>query len=263
MPALEYTNEGGFAQITIDNPPQNRLGNEVMAAFGAAIQDMMGRDDTRVLLVKANGPDFGFGGDVTNWDGVSEEAFSAMMAQGLPLVNAFEDLPFPIVFAIQGHCMGGAFELALRGDIIIAADDAKFGHPEATVGVFTFLGGVQRVAERVGRTRAMQWALTAELVGAEDALTYGLINEVVPASELGAAAEKWVQKLGNGPTKAHATHKKLMRAWSTGGIEKADAMMPEMAGKMLHTEDAQGSLVGAINAVKSGQPRPAYPFKGK
>ena len=263
MTAIEYTNEGGIASLTINNPPQNRLSNDVMGGFRSAIEDLSARNDTRVLLIKSRGDDFSFGGDISGWLDRSAEDFSSSIAQGVLLSNLMQDLPFPIVVAVQGHCLGGGFELTLRGDIIVAADNAYFGHSEATIGVFTFLGGVQRVAERVGRTRAIQWAMTAELIDAKTALDSGLVNEVVPKAELQSAADRWVEKLATSATLSHAAHKKLLRAWSNGGVEMADRIMSEMSGEILVSEDAQHSLVGAIEGLKAGQSRPEYPFKGK
>lgn len=263
MSALEYTHDGGVATITLNNPPQNRMSGELSQGLMVAVQDLAGRNDTRVLLVKANGPDFSYGGDITAWMGLSEEEFAQTISGGVTLTNMFQDFPFPIVVAVQGYCGGGGFEITLRGDIIIAADNATFGHSEATIGVFTFLGGVQRVAERVGRTRAMQWAMTAERVDAQTALETGLINKVVPVEQLETEAQSWVDQFKSDATLAHAAHKKLLRAWSNGGIAEADAMMGKMAGEILHSEDAQGCLPAASEAVKSGSPRPDFKFKGK
>lgn len=263
MSALNYVHANGIATITLHNPPQNRLNNEMQLKFKDAIADIAARDDTRAIYVKSEGPDFSHGADITPWPTLTKEQTHGLMANGLRLSNAFADLPVPIIVAVQGHCTGGGFELALRSDIIIAADNASFGHSEATIGVFTFLGGVQRVAERVGRTRAMQWALTAELVDAQRAHEIGLINEVVPLGELESSARAWVDTLAGGATLSHAAHKKLLRAWSTGGIQDADELMPDMAAAIMHSEDARGSFKGAIEALKAGRPRPAYPFRGR
>ena len=263
MAALTYTHEDGVATITLNNPPQNRMSGELMQGLMAAVQDLSGRTDTRVVLLRANGPDFSYGGDITTWMGQSKEEFGGTISQGVMLTNLFQDLPCPVVVAVQGYCGGGGFEMTLRGDIIIAADNATFGHSEATIAVFTFLGGVQRVAERVGRTRAMQWAITAERVDAQTALETGLVNEVVPVGELEARAEAWVNRLKGSATLAHAAHKKLLRAWSNGGIAQADALMGDMAGEILHSEDAQGCLSAAAEAVKAGAPRPDFEFKGR
>ncbi|MEO1078554.1 MAG: enoyl-CoA hydratase-related protein [Pseudomonadota bacterium] len=263
MPAVNYTHSEGVARITLNNPPQNRLTNDLIAGLGAAIQDLAGRSDTRVLLLNAEGPNFSYGGDITTWLDSTEESFSESIKAGLGLTGAFQSLPFPVIVAVQGYCGGGGFEIALRGDVIVAADDAKFCHSEASISAFTFLGGVQRVAERVGRTRALQWALTAEQVGAQDALHAGLINEVVPLSELSNAAERWLDRFKDSATLSHAAHKTLLRAWSDGGVAAADALMPSMAGKILMSADSQGCLPDAIEAVKAGASRPQFTFHGK
>lgn len=263
MSVLNYSHVDGVATITLNNPPQNRLASELMQSFGEAVMDIAGRKETRVVYIKSEGPDFSFGGDIAPWKGIDGKVMAETLAQGIHLANIFENLPVPIVVAVQGHCRGGGFELALRGDIIIAADNALFGHSEATIGVFTFLGGVQRVAERVGRTRAIEWAMSAEMIGARQAHDVGLINDVVPLGDLYATADSWVQKFSGGATLAHAAHKKLLRAWSTGGVRAADDLMATMSGDIIVSEDVQNSLVGAIEALEAGKPRPVFPFKGR
>lgn len=263
MSQLTYTHVDGIATITIDNPPQNRMSFEVLDGLRDAVCDLSGRNDTRVVLIRAEGPDFGFGADIAPWLDLSEEEVAVRLRDAIEQTNALEDLPVPIVVAIQGHCMGGCFELALRADIIIAADNAKFGHPEATIGVFTLLGGVQRVAERVGRTRAMRWAMTSELIDAKHAHEIGLVTELIPLDQLESATQTWVERFAGGPTLAHADHKKLLRAWANDGIKAADDLMSEMATKILFTEDARGSIKAAIEALMRGKRRPAYPFKAR
>ncbi|WP_299871593.1 enoyl-CoA hydratase/isomerase family protein [uncultured Sulfitobacter sp.] len=263
MSAVSYTHDNGIATIVLNNPPQNRLSDALVKGLTEAIADLAGRNDTRVVLFRAEGPDFSFGGDFPAWEGVAAEDFSKMIEQGLQLMDLFEALPVPIIMAVQGNCSGGGFEIALRGDIIIASDDARFSHSEASMGVFTFLGGVQRVAERVGRTRAIQWAMTCEKVGAQYAQDCGLINEVVPLADLNDAALKWAEKLGTGATRAHGAHKALLRAWASGGIEAADAIIPAMAGEILHSADLQTNLKTFIDAYRAGRERPKLEFQGK
>lgn len=263
MSVLDYDHTNGIATIVLNNPPQNRMSEDLLKSFAAALHDLTSRDDTRAVLLRAEGENFGFGGDIASWLKHDAESVEKASREGLALFNAFENLPYPVVAEVQGICIGGALELVLRADIIVAADSAQFGHPEATVGIFTLVGGIQRVAERVGRTRAMQWALTAEMVAASTAKETGLINDVVPAAELRQAGQAWAEKLAKGPTLAHADHKTLLRAWSNGGIAAADDLIPAMLGKTLMSEDCQGSVKEAIEAAMQGKPRPEYDFKGK
>lgn len=263
MRLLDYVHTGGVAAITLRNPPENRLTPELMGALADVVTDITARSDTRAVLFRADGPDYCFGGDFTKWVGITDREAIAGRMRGLAIANMYENIPVPIVTAVQGQCRGGGFELALRADIIIAADNAQFSHPEATIGIFTLLGGVQRVAERVGRTRAMQWALTSEVINAPEALAASLINEVVPVADLQARAQAVADQLAAGPTHAHADHKALLRAWSDRGVAAADALMPEMAGRTFVTEDAQGSIRAATEDQQAGRPRRKYDFKGR
>lgn len=263
MTAFDLSVDGQIATMTLNNPPQNRLTDAVLQGFAASMAQLSNEPSVRAVALRSDGEDFSWGGDITPWLEMTPEEFGQRIEGGLALCNAFEDLQVPVVAAVQGMCGGGGFEIALRADIIVAAEDAVFRHSEATIGVFTFLGGVQRVADRVGRTRAIEWAMTAEDIPARAALDAGLINAVVPRSDLDAALEAWVERLANGATRSHAVHKHLLREWSVGGSRAADAQIPELATQIMKTEDARQSLAVAIEALRAGRPRPDYPFKGR
>ena len=109
----------------------------------------------------------------------------------------------------------------------------------------------------------IEWSFTGEQIEARRAFEVGLINEVVTDDELLSGAEAWVERLGSGPTLSYADHKTLLRAWSNGGVAAADQLMPAMAATTMLSDDAQGSLAGAIEAVRQGKPRPRYPFEGR
>lgn len=263
MAALELTVESGVATLSLNNPPQNRLGLELLTTFSAAIRQIGSDPDVRVVLVRAHGPDFSFGGDITNWLDIEPGEMSANVAAGIRLFNAFEQLPVPVVAAVQGKCMGGGFELALRADVIVAAEGAQFCHTEQSLAVITFLGGVQRVAERAGKTRAMRWALTSELVSAGEMLQAGVVTEVVPDADLDAAAGAWIARLAKGPTRAHAAHKQMLNAWSTGGIAAADQLIPELTENLMKTQDARAGILSGQDALRRGVERPILTFQGK
>ena len=165
--------------------------------------------------------------------------------------------------AVQGNCFGGGFEIALRADIIIAAESATFCHTESALGVFTFLGGVQRVAERAGRARAARWALTSEKVSAVQALAAGIVAEVVPDDQLDAVTTQWAARLARGATRAHAAHKQLLSAWANGGVAAADDLIADLATNVLATEDAQFGIASMIKADQAGVARPDLEFTGR
>ncbi|WP_312033618.1 MULTISPECIES: enoyl-CoA hydratase/isomerase family protein [unclassified Rhodococcus (in: high G+C Gram-positive bacteria)] len=114
--------------------------------------------------------------------------------------NRFERLRVPTDAAVQGMRFGGGFELAIRSDVIFAGQSAKFARPEQSIGIVTLLGDVYRVAERAGRSRAMEWDLTSEQVRADEMECCGVINRVVPDSELDDAATAFARTVAEGPT---------------------------------------------------------------
>jgi enoyl-CoA hydratase/carnithine racemase len=141
--------------VVLNNPPQNRIDRQMADELAAATEDTT-RRNARAVLLRADGPDFCFGGDIVDWPDQSTAELRALFEHYMAVFNAFERLPIPVIAAVQGRCSGGGFELALRADIIIAAESAHFGHPEQTLGIVTLLGGIYRVAERAGRARAFE-----------------------------------------------------------------------------------------------------------
>lgn len=263
MPKLQLTIDANIATLVIDNPPQNRLSTELLADFGAAVRTMASDPHLRAVLVRANGPDFSFGGDISTWLEIEPRQMRENIAGFLEAFNAFEQLPVPVVAAVQGKCLGGGFEIVLRADVILAADNAVFAHPEQTIGLVTLLGGVQRVAERAGRGRAMRWALTAERVSAQEMLAAGVVTEVVAQADLNSASSAWIARLANGPTRAHVGHKQMLNAWASGGIAAADQLIPELTEQLMKTDDARRGIASAQEALRKGAARPTLDFKGR
>jgi len=139
-----------------------------------------------------------------NWPDMTTRQLRATFDQYMSVFNRFEKLPLPVIAAVQGLCFGGGLELAIRADMIFAAESAAFGHPEQSIGIVTVLGGVYRVAERAGRSFATEWALTSERVPAAIMMQRGVVNRVVPDAELEKAAREFAERVAKGPTRAYA-----------------------------------------------------------
>ncbi|MFE7745972.1 enoyl-CoA hydratase/isomerase family protein [Nocardia sp. NPDC057455] len=246
----------------LDNPPQNRIDRRMADELSTAV-DTIGSSDARAVIVRAEGPDFSFGGDIVPWPDWNQRELRSAFEHYMTTFNKFEQLPLPVIAAVHGLCAGGGFELAVRADVIIAAESARFAHPEQTLGIVTLLGGIYRVAERAGRARAAEWALTSEQVPAAVMAESGVINRVVPDEALLAEVTAFANKVAKGPTRAHAAHKALLRAWAIGGVAVADQAMFDIALPLFETEDVQGALVSAVDAFKAGRPRPVFGFEGR
>ncbi len=263
MASFTCTIDQGVATLLLSNPPQNRLNSATTADFRAAIGKIQTDRSIRAVLIRAEGPDFSYGGDISGWLDVDPAQIAANIAEGLGWFREFEALPAPVIAAVQGRCFGGAFEMVLRADIIVAAESARFSHSEQTLGLITLMGGVQRVAERAGRSRALRWALTSEQVPAREMLAAGVVAEVVADDDLLPAATGWARRLARGPTLAHAAHKQLLNAWSNGGVTAADDLIPGLAEPLWRTEDARRGIASAQDAIRRGVERPMLEFDGR
>ncbi|GAA4550322.1 enoyl-CoA hydratase/isomerase family protein [Pseudonocardia xishanensis] len=262
MAHLTWTVDDDVATLVLDNPPQNRIGLEMVEELGEAL-DAVERSDARAVLLRAEGADFSFGGDIEPWPDWDERELRANFERFLSTFNRFERLPVPTVAAVQGLCFGGGLELAVRSDVIIAGRGARFGHPEQSIAIVTLLGGIYRVAARAGRARAMEWTLTSQQVPADEMERFGVVNRVVPDDTLLEEATGFARAVAKGPTKAHAAHKALLRTWEAGGVAAADEVMFDVALPLWRTEDTRLAIPTAVAALKAGRPRPAIPYTGR
>jgi enoyl-CoA hydratase/carnithine racemase len=177
--------------------------------------------DIRVLLVKAEGPNFSLGGEVREWPGRDVNWFRTFVAEVNVSYRAIEALRVPTIAAVRGLAFGGGFELALHCDFIVAAQNAVFRCVEVTTGMLPIAGALQRLAERVGRARASRFAMLGEGIAGAEAGQLGIATHVVPEAEVEATAETLAQALAKGPTKSYTATRTLLKAWSAGGVPAA------------------------------------------
>jgi enoyl-CoA hydratase/carnithine racemase len=261
MALVTYETDDGLAIVTLDNPPQNRIGARLSEEF-AAIIDTIEASDVRAVLLRANGPDFGFSGDITEWQNMSIRQPRTVVDRHVMNFNRFERLPLPVIAAVRGLCFGDGLELAIRADIIFASENTRFGHPEQSLGIATMLGGIYRVVERAGRAFASEWALTSEHVPAATMMRHGVINHVVPDAELEQSARAFAARAAKGPTRAYAAHKALLRVWAEAGVAAADSALFDIATPLFETDDVRRGIPSAVNAPRNGKPRPVLDFSG-
>jgi enoyl-CoA hydratase len=204
---MPYTNlafdvRDRVATITINRPDKlNALDDATIAELGAAIDEVVSRKDIGGAIVTGAGPKaFVAGADISELatQGSLDGRARAMLGQRI--FTRFEQSPKPVIAAVNGFALGGGLELALACHIRIASENAKLGLPEVKLGIGPGYGGTQRLPRLIGRGRALQLILTAEMTDAAEAYRIGLVNKVVPAAELMAAAEAMMRQiLANGP----------------------------------------------------------------
>ena len=242
MPApVTLERDGALAIVTLARPPLNLFDEEMLAALRAAVDDVAA-DPSRGLLVRADGRAVSGGVDVHLFDGLTVDDASALWRELLDLVHVVEELPLPTVFAAHALCLTAAFELSLACDLLLAAESARFGLVETVVGLTPAMGGTQRLAERAGPARARELVMTGELYEAATLERWNVVNRVLPDEGFDEAARAFARRLAEGPTRAHAATKAIVRAQVEGGARAADERVPEVAGGLFATEDLRGAV---------------------
>lgn len=264
MSETTYEVIGDVALVTLANPPANLFTEEVMGDLGAGVR--RARDEgRRALVIQADGPVFSGGVDVSVFHGRSATGARDMFEEGMGLIGAIEDAPFPVIAAVHGLCLAAGLEIALASDLIIAAEGTRFAQVEALIGATTFLGGAYRLAERCGSARALEITFGAQQYPAEDFERWGVINRIVPADQLREEALGWAQGLAKGPARAHAATKRLVHYSLSHGPRQADRYLLDSATSVLDTSDMQHA-VGLLleqGARKFRQNHDDIVFEGK
>jgi enoyl-CoA hydratase len=185
---LHYEIEKSLATIRIDRPEAlNALNHELMIELGLALELAEADLDVRALIITGVGRAFVAGADIENLQRLGD-GFSGREAAltGQDLMNSLAALPFPTIAAVNGFALGGGLELALAADLRVAAREAKLGLPEVQLGLIPGYGATQRLPRLIGLGRALDLILTGRHVGAEEALSLGLVNRVVDDALAGA-----------------------------------------------------------------------------
>jgi enoyl-CoA hydratase/carnithine racemase len=186
-----YEKKGPIAYVTINRPKvMNALNKATIVELHAAFEEA--RDDSEmrgVILTGAGDKAFAAGADVS--EVVNETALQAEESTrlGQAVTILIENLGKPVVAAVNGFALGGGCELAMACTIRIATETAKFGQPEVKLGIMPGYGGSQRLPRLVGKGRALQIILSGKPIDAQEAYRIGLVNEIVPNSNLIARAE--------------------------------------------------------------------------
>jgi enoyl-CoA hydratase/carnithine racemase len=248
--------------IVLANPPYNRIDLQYAASLREAVS-AASTSDIRVLLIRAEGPHFSLGGEVREWPGKDINWFRTFVADVGASYRAIEALRVPTVAAVRGLSFGGGFELALACDFVVAAEDAVFRCVEVTTGMLPIAGGLQRLAERVGRARASRYSMLGEPILGKEAGELGIASHVVPADKVEAVALALAQRLATGPTRSYAATRTLLKAWSGGGITAADAVMPDVTMELFLTEDVQRGFINTAKAFDADVEPPEMTFEGK
>ncbi|WP_417210715.1 enoyl-CoA hydratase-related protein [Antarctobacter sp.] len=216
---------GRVLLITLDRPKANAIAAATSMALGAAFQTLQDDDGLSVGIVTGGGTRFFSAG----WDlkaaAEGEAADADQGVGGFAGLTEFWGLKKPVIAAVNGMALGGGFELALAADMIVAADHAEFGLPEATIGVVPDSGGVIRLPRLLPRSIAMEMMMTGRRATAQELSRWGLVNAVVPGADLLDAALALAERVAASAPLSLQAIKEIDRATTGLSEEEAYARM--------------------------------------
>ena len=186
---------GGAAWITLNRPAAlNAISPTVIRELDQALDRAQAAPGLRAVVLGARGRAFCAGADLKALRDAGEDN-AAFLDSVLAVMNRLERFPLPVIAAVNGMALAGGLELLLCCDLVVAAESAKIGDAHANYGLLPGGGGSVRLPRKIGPTRAKYLMYTGEFVPAADLVAAGLVNEVVPDAELGAAVERLVGKI--------------------------------------------------------------------
>ncbi len=242
----------GILTITINRPKQlNALNSETIKELNSCLEIADEDESVKVLIITGSGDKaFVAGADIKEFAHFSESEGENLAAEGQRLLfNRVEQMSKPVIAAVNGFALGGGLELTMSCHVRVASENAKMGLPEVSLGVIPGYGGTQRLAQLVGKGKALELITTAGMMNATDALQWGLVNHVTSSDELMAKCKSIASKMmKNSPRAIHSALKTVLAGY-TEGVNGFEVEVIEF-GKCFGTEDFKEGTTAFIERRK-------------
>lgn len=257
-PTLLTEHKDGILIITINRPDKlNALNKDVITDLSKAVDELCSNPELKAaILTGAGEKSFVAGADITEFIGKNAEEGASIAQVGQDNVfSKIENCPKPIIAAVNGFSLGGGCELAMACHFRTASVKAKFGQPEVNLGLIPGYGGTQRLAALIGKGKAMELLMTADMIGAEEAKNLGLVNHVFEVDQLLEETEKIVRKI---MTKAPVAVSKIIALVNEATTVSPTGLANEVTafGECFETEDMKEGTTAFVE-------KRAAAFQGK
>ncbi|MEV7150662.1 enoyl-CoA hydratase-related protein [Streptomyces sp. NPDC093084] len=232
----------GVGTLRLDRPPMNALDVATQDRLKELAEEATRRADVRAVVIYGGEKVFAAGADIKEMQNMDH---AAMIVRSRGLQDSFTAvarIPKPVVAAVAGYALGGGCELALCADFRIAADNAKLGQPEIQLGLIPGAGGTQRLPRLVGPSKAKDLIFTGRMVKADEALTIGLVDRVVPAADVYTEAHAWAARLARGPAIALRAAKEAVDTGLETDLETGLAVERNWFAGLFATEDRERGM---------------------
>jgi len=243
----------GVVVATLDRPPANALNRAVLLAMMALFRDRGQSDPAPIVITGAGGRFFCAGGDIKEADEAADPVQERMRGFHNLLV-AMERYPAPVVAAVNGDCVGGGVEYALFADLVLASPHARFGFPEIRHGLLPADKGIQRLIRLIGTRPARDMLLNGELIGAEQAARWGLVDAIVEPGLLVAEAIDRAREAGRRAPVLYAALKQAVNDYDDVVDQRRAELTLAKAASWFNDPVARGLREGWRQARASSQP---------
>lgn len=197
LAAFKTVQRDGVIVVTLDRPPANALNRALIHGLTTLFTGLAAQSEAPPLVLTGHGERFfSAGGDIKELDGAAPQELDLRMREFHALLVAMDRYPRPVVAAVNGHCVGGAMEIALFADVILAVRPALFGFPEINHGLLPADKGIQRASRLLGPRAAREMLLSGELFGGRHAHDIGLVDALVEPADLMATAVATAKEAG-------------------------------------------------------------------
>lgn len=211
------------AWLEFDRPPVNAFNQEMVSETRSAIEAALSNDEAKVLVFgSANNRYFSAGADLRVFSGMKSEAMRRWVSECHEIARQLRNSAKPLLAAINGTAVGGGLEMTLHCDVRFAAVDAKFGQPEINIGFIPPIATTQTLARLIGRPRAIRYLYDGVLISAREALTMGLVDELISSDRLSEHVQSYAEHLASKSASALAA---IRRTVTLGGGKSFDEGM--------------------------------------
>ena len=245
---------GGLCIISMKSAPANLFTKATWAAWSRALSIIEGQPP-RALLIRSTAALVSAGVDVSVFRDMGEVEAPIFWRAQLELVGRLESLPCVTVFAAHSLTLTAAFELALACDQIVSTAGARFGLVERNIGFVPAMGGVQRLANRIGIGRARTLILNATQLRGSQAQEWGLVDKIFPMDSFQQDALTFAQEFAAGPTVAYAALKAVLGVYRESGVRAADAAIPNVLPAVVRSEDHKLGVRNFLDGLPPEQVR--------
>lgn len=249
---LLFTFEAEIGILTINRPKAlNALNTETLKEIQMALQEIRNRSEIRVLILTGAGEkSFVSGADISEMKDMNSIEALNFSKLGHLTLSMLENLPIPVIAAVNGYALGGGTEIALSCDLIYASENARFGLPEVTLGVFPGFGGTQRLPRLIGKVKAKELIFTGKMITAQEAVEMGIVNKVFPLGLLMEETKKVASQIAkNGPIGIRLA-KSLINEGFNMNLQEACSMESIGFGFTFSTEDQKEGMNAFIEKRK-------------